>query len=404
MDVPRLLLALLATLLLLPGSAGAVTGGRDASRPYPYMVALEYDPPGSEGFYQACGASLVSSEYVLTAAHCLIDDRDGDGEFDDIVPPSAIRFLIGTERLDERESGETIGAAQLIVHEKFLEDEDSSHDVGLVRLARPATKGGPIRLASPTSERSLWAPGTPATVTGWGTAVFQDPGLTASNQLQEVQLPVRADEECDENYGLMGGIDEETMVCAGELQGGKDACQGDSGGPLVVAGPAGALLQVGVVSWGFGCGFPTQYGVYSRVADTTLYGWITARVPQPSAPPASSGSTTDGGGAGGDAPAGGSTGPAPGPAPSGSAPSESRRGSARFRRCMRRANRVPSARGRRIATLRCQYAESRRVAYRRCVRRARRQDTARQRSRAIRRCKASRRAAARRHERALRRA
>lgn len=43
-----------------------------------------------------------------------------------------------------------------------------------------------------------------------------------------------------------------SMMCA--LEPGKDTCQGDSGGPLVVAGADGASdIQVGIVSWGFGC-------------------------------------------------------------------------------------------------------------------------------------------------------
>ena len=35
----------------------------------------------------------------------------------------------------------------------------------------------------------------------------------------------------------------------------------------MVPDASGTLVQVGVVSWGFRCGLPTQYGVYSRVGD-----------------------------------------------------------------------------------------------------------------------------------------
>lgn len=55
------------------------------------------------------------------------------------------------------------------------------------------------------------------------------------------------------------------MICAGTP--GQDSCQGDSGGPLVVNG-----VQVGVVSWGYGCARPGYPGVYSNIAN--LRGFI----------------------------------------------------------------------------------------------------------------------------------
>jgi transmembrane protease serine 9 len=60
-----------------------------------------------------------------------------------------------------------------------------------------------------------------------------------------------------------------------------DTCQGDSGGPLMVGDGAGGLLQVGVVSFGTGCGYPTQYGVYARVGDGPLHAWLASQLPAP---------------------------------------------------------------------------------------------------------------------------
>lgn len=65
-------------------------------------------------------------------------------------------------------------------------------------------------------------------------------------------------DECNEDYD---GVIEESMICAGVPEGGKDSCHGDSGGPLVID-----RKLVGLVSWGFGCAKPGYPGVYTNVA------------------------------------------------------------------------------------------------------------------------------------------
>merc|ERR1712176_944642 len=64
------------------------------------------------------------------------------------------------------------------------------------------------------------------------------------------------------------------MGCAGKVEGNKvyDSCNGDSGGPIVKYNDGAPDVQVGVVSFGEGCGNKDYPGVYAKVS--AVKGWI----------------------------------------------------------------------------------------------------------------------------------
>ncbi|KAF6095118.1 hypothetical protein HJG60_012090 [Phyllostomus discolor] len=66
----------------------------------------------------------------------------------------------------------------------------------------------------------------------------------------------------------------QNMMCAGSFREGRSACQGDSGGPLVCQKRSRNIwYQLGIVSWGVGCGRKNMPGVYTKVSN--YLSWIT---------------------------------------------------------------------------------------------------------------------------------
>ncbi|MBK1786722.1 S1 family peptidase [Prauserella cavernicola] len=236
--------ALLAGSVFVP-AAGAqqssgvqpyIVGGTDASiQDHPYAVFLV-----DENDNQFCGGTLVSSDTVVTAAHCAV-----------AVDSAELGVVAG--RQDKRASdGMQFDVRRMWVAPDY-QDPTTGDDIAVLKLAGNAPYRA-ARLAT-ADDAALYAPGTMATVLGWGRL---SEGGEKSQTLRGAQVPVVDDPTCGESYRT---YDPQTMLCAGFPEGGIDACQGDSGGPLVV----GDTL-VGVVSWGDGCAAAGKPGVYTRVS------------------------------------------------------------------------------------------------------------------------------------------
>ena len=225
-----------------------VNGSASAEGANPFMASLQ-DGTG----FAFCGGSVIASNWVLTAAHCVEGDDGSD-----------LWVVTGRNDLTDTSKGQRIKVARVVVHPAYA---DSAHDVALLQLAT-ATTAPAIRLAG-AADDALEAPGTPVTVAGWGD---QTPtlGLNSTNQQREVQLQVVSDAECGRTNQ---GFDAATGVCASALL--KDSCQGDSGGPLF-ATVGGSRVQLGVVSYGTGCALPLFPGVYSELNNPAIRSFITS--------------------------------------------------------------------------------------------------------------------------------
>jgi secreted trypsin-like serine protease len=228
-----------------------IGGGQASPGEYPFMVALLKRNVADRWQAQFCGGSLLAPRLVLTAAHCLTYPTRPAGSLDVLV---GTNFLGGT-------AGQRIHASQIIVHPNY-NPNTSSNDIALVRLASSAMES-PIRI-QPAGQPGLSAGGRTATVTGWGDRTQSDNTVFYPRQLFEVTVPIVNNQGCRAAYG--SSYIAATMLCAGDrANGGRDSCQGDSGGPLFVRNGM-QWAQVGVVSFGTGCGLRRYPGVYTRVS------------------------------------------------------------------------------------------------------------------------------------------
>uniref|UniRef100_A0A452THR9 Suppression of tumorigenicity 14 n=1 Tax=Ursus maritimus TaxID=29073 RepID=A0A452THR9_URSMA len=189
-----------------------VVGGTNADEgEWPWQVSLHVQGQG-----HVCGASIISPNWMVSAAHCFIDDRGF--RYSDHTKWTAFLGLLDQSKRSATGVQE-LGLKRIISH-PFFNDFTFDYDIALLELETPAEYSSTVRPICLPESSHTFPTGKAIWVTGWGHT--QEGGERGLVGLAAAGLP---------RLPLPGGIE-----------------------------------VAGVVSWGDGCAQRDKPGVYTRLS------------------------------------------------------------------------------------------------------------------------------------------
>ncbi|XP_039602624.1 chymotrypsin-like elastase family member 1 [Polypterus senegalus] len=233
-----------------------VVGGEEARRnSWPWQISLQY--MSGSYWYHTCGGTLIKTNWVMTAAHCV--DRS-----------MTFRVVLGDHNINSNDGTEQYIAVQRVFVHPYWNSNNvaAGYDIAVLKLASAATINSYVQLGVLPANGQILSNNYPCYISGWG--------MTRTNgqispTLQQAYLPVVDYATCSRS-NWWGSTVKSSMVCAGG-DGVRSGCQGDSGGPLNCQ-VSGRYQVHGVTSFvsASGCNVQMKPTVFTRVS--AYINWI----------------------------------------------------------------------------------------------------------------------------------
>ncbi|WP_295891717.1 trypsin-like serine protease [uncultured Vibrio sp.] len=234
------------------GVSAYIVNGSDVSASkldsyYTNFASLFYDNGSAYGNY--CGATMIDTQHILTAAHCIYDDFDG-----------MLNFYVAP-RLDNESDYLSAGVVKARVERYYYPDNysDSSsdlwaNDIAILKLESALNVSVTSGLINTTENDTYNINAGPES--GYETFMTIGHGLvegnaSGSNTLQQTDLTIKYPKT------TCGSAMTSKQLCFdGAVSGSykNSTCNGDSGGPVYWY-DGGKYVQIGITSFG-----PTKCG------------------------------------------------------------------------------------------------------------------------------------------------